>query len=163
MQIPNRLVDQTKHLMVVQPFIHRINFASLAAAATATGTFTTQNDSDFIITKTTYFCFQDVATFNDTGIAAMGGLTANKQILPPVLCLLNDSGSGRNLQEAGVPITSLFGDGKLPYIWSEPYRLSGNSTMTASLENLSTAAGGNQAFVIRLQFHGVKLFYGGLK
>lgn len=163
MQIPNRLVDPNRHLMMVQPFIHRINFASLAAAATATGSFTTQNDSDFVITKTTYFCFQDVAVFNDTAIAAMGGLTANKRILPPVTCQLNDSGSGRNLLEAGIPISTLFGDAQLPYIWSEPYKLSGNSTMTATLENLSTAAGGNQAFVIRLQFHGVKLFYGGVK
>ncbi len=149
MQIPNILLDQKRNLLQIQPFIHSINFASLAAGASASGSFTTQNDSDFIIMKTTFYASLAVAT----------ALTESTRILPLATVLLTDSGSGRNLQAEATQINALFGNANLPYIWPMPYKVNGNSTVTAALANYATG----EAYVVRLQFHGVKVFYGGIK
>jgi|SRR3990170_3626755 hypothetical protein len=151
MRIPEILLDPKRSLLMIQPFTYSINYASLATATSIDGSFTTQNDSDFIITKTTYY----------SAPATTAGPTESNQIKPWLTVLLTDSGSGRNLMAEAVMVDSLFGSAKLPFIWSMPYKVNGNSTMTASLANISTGAG--EAYVCRLQFHGVKIFYGGIK
>lgn len=151
MQIPSILLDPKRNLLQIQPFVHSINFSALATAVSADGSFTTQNDSDFIITKTTYTAV----------LVTTAALTESTQIRPLATVLLTDSGSGRNLSAEAVMIDAMFGRGQLPYIWSMPYKVNGNSTMTATLANITTGAG--ESYTIRLQFHGVKVFYGSMK
>ena len=148
MEIPKFLLDPNRKLLTVQPFTNVIDFTALAQGASADGNFTTQSDSDFVILKTTYY-----AHTVTTGAPSDSG-----RLLPWVEVTLQDSGSGRRLMNAGVMLTSLFGTGELPYIWPVPYKINGNSTFTATLENVTTGAG--ESYVIRLSFHGVKLLYG---
>jgi hypothetical protein len=151
MQIPSILLDQRRNLLSIQPFVHNINFAALATATSADGSFTTQNDSDFIIMKTTFYA----------SLVTTAALTEATQIRPLATVLLVDSSSGRQLSDGAVQINAMFGDGKLPYIWSMPYKVNGNGTITATLANYSTGAG--ESYTVRLQFHGVKIFYGGMR
>lgn len=151
MRIPEILLDNKRSLLRIQPFTYSIDYASLATATNINGNFTTDNDSDFIITKTTFY----------SAPATTAGPTASNKIIPWLTVLLTDSGSGRNLMDGPVMVSSMFGSGELPFIWSMPYKVSGNSTITANLANITTGAG--EAYVTRLQFHGVKIFYGGLK
>lgn len=151
MRIPEILLDNKHSLLMIQPFTYSINYASLATATNIDGSFTTDNDSDFIITKTTFYSAPTTAA----------GPTESNQIIPWLTVLLSNSSSGRNLSDGAVMVSSLFGSAKLPFIWSMPYKVSGNTTITANLANITTGAG--EAYVCRLQFHGVKIFYGGLK
>lgn len=151
MEIPGFLLDQRRALLMLQPFTQNITFTGLATATSADGSFTTQNDSDFIITKTTYYC-HTVTT---------AAPTESTRVIPWATVLLKDSGSGRQLQDSATMLSALFGTGELPYIWGMPYKVNGNSTITATVANITTGAG--ETYNIRLQFHGVKVFYGGLK
>lgn len=151
MKIPELLIDQKRHLLMIQPFTQNINFTALATATSANGSFTTQNDSDFVITKTTYYC----------ALATTAAPTESTRVIPWATVVLADSGSGRNLMDGATMVSAIFGTGELPYIWGMPYKVNGNSTITATLANITTGAG--ESYVIRLQFHGVKIFYGGIK
>lgn len=151
MQIPEALLDRRRNLLAIQPFQYPINFSALATATSADGSFTTDNDSDFIIMKTTYYA----------SLVTTAALTESTQIRPLATVLLVDSSSGRQLSSGAVQITGLFGDGKLPYIWTMPYKVPGNGTITATLANYSS--GGGESYTVRLLFHGVKVFYGGLR
>ena len=151
MQIPSRLVDPTRHLMMVQPFTQNLTYTSLLTATNAVDSFTTQNDSDLIITKTTYFC-HTVTT---------SAPTESTRVIPWATVLMTDTASGRQLMDEATMLTALFGTGELPFIWPEPYKISNNSTFSVTVANITTGAG--ETYNIRLQFHGIKLFYGGLK
>ena len=148
MEIPEFLLRNNERLLEFQPFTNNIDFASLATGANIDGSFTSQNDSDFIILKTTYYCHtvQTTAPTNAT------------RIIPWATVQLNDTGSGRNLMSSATMVSAVFGTGELPFIWQAPYLVKGNSTITATLANITTGAG--EAYIIRLQFHGVKIFYG---
>lgn len=134
----------------LDPFTYTINFASLGASATASANFLVQNDSAFVITQTTYL----ITDTSDVAVAELqpfgSGLTTG---LVGVLVTLSDTGSGRNLMDAGVPIDGLFGTAQRPYVWPYPKILDPSSTFSTQLQNLVATARR-----VRLAFHGYKVF-----
>ncbi|MGH3053434.1 MAG: hypothetical protein ACRDL7_00475 [Gaiellaceae bacterium] len=129
----------------LDPFTFVVNFLPLAASNTATLNFITQADSGFAIVKTAFTIASDVSVF-----------IANISDTPkyaPLVITLSDSGSGRDLSNAAVPINTYFGTGERPFLWCRPKVLDPNSTFTSRLQNLVATA-----FNVRLSFHGFKIF-----
>ena len=146
--IANRLGTssrQAARLFTVDPFVFMINFLPLTASNTATDQFITQADSGFAVSKST-FVISDASNVFIANISDTPKFT-------PLLVTLSDSGSGRDLSNLPVPITSRFGTGERPFVWSKPKILDPNSTFTARIQNLVATA-----FNVRLCFHGFKIF-----
>lgn len=124
-------------------FVYELDFASLSNGTSATGQFTVQADSNFLWQ---YGCF-----FADEALAAQEDAT---RVLPLVTATIQDSGSGRQLMSAGVPIPSVFGYGSLPFLLPTPRFFRAQTTVSVNLVNYATSADYN----IRLQFIGTKFF-----
>lgn len=148
---------QVKKDYFFDPFTYSINFlasttpaSNLPASGTISRNYIVQNDSAFVLCKTTY-----VAT--DTNNAAIanvqpfgsGGTTA----FSPITVSLVDSGSGRSFMDAPLPIDSVYGTGQLPFVWPMPRIIVPSSVVTATLINLSATA-----MNVRLSHHGYKVF-----
>lgn len=99
---------------------------TLAAGASLTDIINFESDSDFIWTKTTYVAY-------DAAVAAGG----NKVVA--VTVAINDSGTGRNLQQEATPIANVAGTGTLPYILPQARTIKGNSTLQFVFTNYSAA------------------------
>jgi len=126
-------------------FTYVINYLPLAASNTDTQNFVTQADSGFAIVKTSFDIASNVNVF-----------VANISDVPryaPQVISLSDSGSGRDLSNSAVSISTLFGSPTEPFVWPCPKILDPNSTFTARIQNLVATA-----FNIRLSFHGYKIF-----
>jgi len=124
-------------------YTYALAFSSLAAGASATGSFNVQADSDFAVLKQTYFA----------DIAAAAQTRANL-VIPLVTVIIIDTGSGRQLMDSGVPIPSIFGTGEEPYILPTPKIFSARSTVQVTLTNFDAAS----TYNIRLMFTGTKIF-----
>lgn len=125
-------------------FTYNINFSALAAAASATGSFTVQADADFHIFKLAYFA--DIAAAIQTD---------SSRVIPLCNVLLTDTGSAQQLMDSAAPISSLFGEGDAPFILPYAYPLKASANMQATLTNFSAAT----TYNVRLSFIGVKVFY----
>lgn len=124
-------------------YIYQLNFSALAAAASATDSFNIQADSAFRWEKATFFADIAAATQTDSS-----------RVIPSTTIIITDTGSGRQLMDAAVPITSLFGSGQIPFILQNPKIFAARSTVTVTLANFDAAA----AYNLRLSFIGTKLF-----
>lgn len=115
--------------MVVQDFFTNIaSVDSLAAGASQSVNVNIDADSEFVLLKMAYFA--DIA-----GAAQ----TEGTQVVPLVTVELVDSGSGRYLQSAPVPIDSTAGRGELPFVLPVPRSFSPNSTIRVTFTNYSNA------------------------
>jgi len=118
--------------------------ASLANGAQTQVSINFEADTQFTVVKTAYFC--DIA----------GAVqTAASRVIPLVLVSMTDSGSGRNLQNAPIPLDVLAGTGELPMIWPVPRQFAPNSTLSFTFENYSA---GTTYENIRLCLLGFKTF-----
>ena len=135
----------TRKALDLDPFTFNINFLPLAASNNATDQFITQADSGFAIVKTCFVIASNVDVF-----------VANISDTPkyaPLLVMLSDSGSGRNLSNSPVAVNNYFGTAERPFIWSRPKVLDPNSTFVAQVQNLVATA-----FNVRFAFQGFKIF-----
>ena len=127
----------------------------VGASTTAQGQFLVQNDSAFAITNTAYVATDQ----SDAAIAELqpfgSGLTTG---ITDVIVSLTDTGSGRQLSDARIPIDTLFGTAQRPFFWPRPKLLPPASTFQASVQNLLAVA-----MTLRLTFHGYKIFGQGLQ
>lgn len=121
-------------------------FASLAAATgTAANNLLIQSDSDFEWTAGVYQ-FDIAATLN----------TWATRFIPNMTIQIADSGSGRFLSNAAVPVTSLFGPGSAPIVLPVSKVFAANSNVVFTAVNFDAAvATGN----LRLTLLGWKLYY----
>lgn len=124
-------------------FVYAIDFATLAAGATATDNIQIQADADFEVQKLTYF--------SDIAGAAQ---TLTTQVVPLITVLIVDAGSGRQLMDRAVAIPALFGDGRIPFILPTPRIFAARSNITFTLVNFSAAT----TYRTRLNLIGTKLF-----
>lgn len=136
---------QTARNFTLDPFTFIINFLPLTASNTAQDNFITQADSGFAIVKTSF-------VISDAANVFVANISDTPKYAPQTITL-TDSGSGRDLSNAPVPINDYFGSGERPFIWCRPKVLDPNSTLTAKINNLVATA-----FNIRLAFHGFKVF-----
>lgn len=119
-------------------------FTTLAAAATAQQQVLIQNDSDFECRRISWFATIANAAFVSAAIP-----------VPSVTALLTDSGSGRNLENNPVPLTTIaYGPLQQPFDVPWPKIFARNSTVTLTLANFDAAASYN----IRVTLHGRKIF-----
>lgn len=128
-------------------FTYNIQFEDLAAGATQVGFIQIEADSDFLIQKLAYFSAIDGSP-----------QTFNTMDIPLVTVLIVDTGSGRQIMNNAVPITSIFGDGRLPYILPTPKLFVKNTRINVTVFNFSTATEYDDIF---LNFEGKKIFTSG--
>lgn len=127
-------------------FVYQLDFAAIAAAGVGTGSIQIQADSDFRLEKTVYFASIAAATQTDSS-----------RVIPSMTAVIIDTGSGRQLSSAAMPIASLFGTAQDPFIWETPHIFQARSTLTINVANFDAAA----TYVLRLSFMGTKLYRGG--
>ena len=128
-------------------YTYQIQFQNLLSGSTQVGFIQIEADSDFLIQK--------LAEMTDINGASQ---TVTTQIVPIVKVVIVDTGSGRQLMNQAVPVSSIFGSGKLPYILPTPKLFVKNSRINVTVENFS--AGTNYANLF-LSFEGKKIFTAG--
>lgn len=112
-------------------FSYPLRFQSVAELAVPTQNIAIDAGSDFYLTALTYF-----ATVNgNTSV-----LDVSSVPVPVVTALITDSGSNRQLMNAPVPISLLFGDGNHPHRLIHPRLFFRNSVITVALASIDTAA-----------------------
>lgn len=123
-------------------FFYRVDILGVTAAGgVGQGAFTVQSDSDFEV------CFINAAVTDPA--APETAVTMNG-----LLVTLEDSGSGRQLQNGVIPLASIAGNGTLPGYVPWPKFLDRASQFSVNLTNNQTA----QAVDVRLLFGGFKVF-----
>lgn len=118
---------------------------NLIAGASANVQITIQADSDFEWDYTTVYAEIDAATASP--------LPDNIDI--PVTVLISDGGSGRQLFNQPIPVTTLAGLGREPYILPQKRIFMGKSTVTFNFTNFDGALQVDNLF---LSLHGRKIF-----
>lgn len=124
-------------------YIYSIQFEDLASGDTQNGFIQIEADSDFLIQKLAYQSFLD-----DSAV------TVFSQDVPLVTTTIVDTGSGRQLMNAPIPIGAFFGDGRLPYIMPTPKLFTKNSRINVNVFNF----GGEDYADIWILFEGKKIF-----
>lgn len=125
-----------------QYFAYELDFLPLGASASTTSSVQVQNDSDFVCLS----IFADVRSSDNATTLAFPQW--------PFTISLQDTGAGRNLQSAAVPLSNIaapnqFGQRGLV----QPNFFAASSTISATLTNLTATAQN-----IRLTFAGVKVY-----
>lgn len=114
---------------------------SLAPAATGSTQFQIEAASNFVWVKAAFIA--------DIAGAAQTDAT---RIVPNVDVQLQTTGSDKNLFQNFVPIPSVFGDGRLPFVLPFPMVLTANSILRADFQSREAA----NTLNIRLAFIGWK-------
>lgn len=123
-------------------FTYNITFNTIAASGTSTGSTNIQGDSDFWWIR------------GNVIITNAAGTTFTSPAAAPLLIEINDTASGRSLQDSATALSNLFGTAQLPFDLPFPREFKSSGQIQAKLQNQDA---GN-AFVVRLSFHGFKLF-----
>lgn len=124
-------------------FTYELDFAAVANGSSASSSFNIQADSDFVLQKLAYFA--------DIAAAAQ---TANTRVIPLMTTVITDTGSGRQLMSAAVPVVSLFGTGELPFILPTPRLFQARSNVSVTVANFDAAA----TYNLKLSFIGYKQY-----
>lgn len=125
-------------------YIYSASVSALAAAASLTDQVNIEADANFVIVKAAYFA--------DLAGAVQ---TEDSRVIPLVRVQINDTGSGRNLQNQAVPIASLAGHEGLPLVWPVPRTFKAKSTINVTFTNFSSATTYTN---VELAFIGYKKF-----
>lgn len=129
--------------MIKDFFIYGSNFLSLAAGTTATNTVSIQADSDFELMKLAFAA--DVAA---------GVQTDSTRVIPQCTLIILDTGSGRQLMNQGIDLSTFFGTGQMPFIMPLIKTFRANTAIQLALTNYSAA----QTYNVRLSLIGAKIF-----
>lgn len=124
-------------------FAYTIAFSSLLAGTATQGAIQIQADSDFELNKFTMFA--DIAAAAETEAT---------RVLPLVTLQLTDTGTGRALFNAPLPIPAVMGDGRIPFILPVPKIFSANASVAIEVANFALATDYN----LRLCLIGAKIF-----
>ena len=125
-------------------FTYFTEAVAIAPGGVATSQIAIQADSDFEWIKSTYFA--------DIAAAAQ---TDSSRVIPLVDILLTDTGSGRQLTNAPLPIPLIFGTGEIPFILPVIQTIKANSNVTVSFTNFDAAA----TYNVTIALIGRKVFY----
>jgi len=124
-------------------YIYEAEALALVAGGSANDIVNIEADSDFMLQK---FAFQ-------ADIAA-AAYTDSTRPWPNVTVQLIDSGSGRQLMQQPIPVTSFMGTGELPFILPNPRKFLRNSTIQVAFTNFDAAV----TYNLRLAFIGYKIY-----
>lgn len=107
-------------------YVYSFNVASIANSASAIATINIQADADFVCEQ--IMCFADIA----------GAIqTVESQVIPLVTVMLTDSGSGRNLFNSAIPISTICGPNMAGHMLPFGRCFSANSNVSALFTNYS--------------------------
>lgn len=135
--LPGRIRGKAKDF-----FTYNITFNTIAASGTQTVAANVQADSDFIWIRGSMIVTNAAFTTFTSSAAA------------PFLIQVFDSSSGRNLQDSPTHVSNLFGTAQLPFDLPYPKEFQASGQISVTLTNQDTV----NAFVVRLSFHGFKVF-----
>lgn len=124
-------------------FVYELDFAALANGDSATSNIQIQADSNFKWIKAA--CEANLAA---------AAQTDSSRVIPLVSILITDTGSGRQLMSAAVPIANMFGTGLIPFILPVPRIFNARSNIAVTVANYSAAT----TYNLRLSFIGTKMF-----
>jgi hypothetical protein len=127
-------------------YSYPVNLGSIAAAATTQGTVTIQADSKFEWMRTTV-----------QGNLNGGATPWPTNIILPITVLITDTGSGRQLMSAAMPVNLIAGRGDLPFINPEFRIFQPSATIQIQATNFGAATYDNIWFA----FLGRKIFKDG--
>lgn len=140
---PLALLDSKFWSRAMDPFVYGLDLLPAAASVVTTGTVQINNDSDFLLCSI-------------AGVFASAADVVN--VTPPLFTIqVQDSGSGRTFYDRFVHVATVL---ELAVTNADiqrqqwfPKLISGGSTLTVALANLSAVATN-----IRLAFKGIKIF-----
>lgn len=118
-------------------------FAALAPAANATQQVNIQADSDFEVLQIAYHADIAAAAF-----------VYNTRPIPNITALMTDTGSGRQLMSAAIPITAIMGIAEHPYWLPQSKIFQRNATIALQLTNFDAAA----TYNVRVSLIGRKIY-----
>lgn len=107
-------------------FTYGIRLQTLNAGGQQPGQFTVDAGWDFLWSKATMFAVDD-------GDAAADG--GNNTPAPDLTIIITDTGSGRNLSNIPIPVTSIFGTGQLPFILPTQKLFQARATVAVTVIN----------------------------
>lgn len=125
-------------------YVYTLGVDSIAASAVASDTVNIENDSQFIWTKTSYFC--------DLAGAAQ---TDSSRVIPLVNLQITDSGSARQFFDEAQPVNSIAGQGNIPFILPSPFVFKNNANINASFTNFSNAS---TYLNLKISLHGFRVY-----
>lgn len=125
-------------------FVYELDFTALAAAGTATGSFTVQADSNFLWQYGAYYADK-----------ANDGTTVANQEVAGCTVTIQDQSSGRQLMSAAVPVPSIFGNGNLPFLLPTPRFFRAQTQVSVNIANITDAITYTR---VMLQFIGTKFY-----
>lgn len=128
------------------PFIYVVpTISDLAAGATSSA-------AQFLVDSGSYFLWQQGVYEFDLNSAAY---TYSTRPMPNYSITINDSGSGRNLQNTPVPIGARFGAVEKPVTYLLPYLFAPAATVQVQVTNFDAAVANGD---LRLAFIGQQVF-----
>ncbi len=147
---------QVKREFNLSFFTFNIEYLPATLSAFTSGSFIVQNDSAFVLTKTSYIA--TLTTDNLTPITAVtvpapATTVVVNQLTAPFLVNITDSGSGRQFSNIDTHIDNWFGSAQRPFFWAVPQVFDPNSNVTMRVQNLFTTS-----FNVRCSFIGYKVF-----
>lgn len=142
-QLPEASMNGGPKVIAEDMFTYTLPVTSIASGATATDFIQIEAESDFLIQKLSYFA--DIAGATQT---------LSSVVVPLVSIVILDTGSGRQIMNNAVPIPSLFGDGREPYILPIPKLFTKNSRINVTFANFSAGT----TYRLWLNFLGKKIF-----
>jgi len=126
-------------------FVYAVDFPVTAASGSSEANIQIEADSYFKWIKGTFYAFQDGVDPETTDAT---------RPIPPLKIQITDSGSGRQLFNIPVFVSTIFGEGDLPFINPIPRIFLPRSNISFSAQNQSAV----DAWNLSLQLVGVKGF-----
>ena len=129
--------------MVKDFYIYGVNFLSVAPGASPTVPLAIQADSDFEVHKLTFASDVNGAVQTDA-----------TRTIPQCTLIITDTGSGRQLMNQAIDLSTILGDGENPFILSVPRLFRANTSISFVLTNYSAA----ETYNVRLSLIGAKIY-----
>lgn len=121
-------------------FSYGVSFLNVAPGERRSGQILIQADADFLIHNQTMYA---------------GGETAAGRVIPNVMVMLTDTGSGRKLFSEPLPADCVFGTAQLPYILPLPKYMLSRAILEVEITNIDDT---ETYEMISFAFNGVKVF-----
>jgi hypothetical protein len=152
----SRGVGRVKKDFNLSFFTFNVEFLPATLNTFTTQSFLVQNDSAFVVTRTSYVATltDNITPVNAVTVPAPATTLLTYGIAAPFLVNIVDSGSGRQFSNIDSHIDNWFGDAQQPFFWPSPQVLDPNSNVTVRIQNLSTTVSYN----VRCAFIGYKVF-----
>lgn len=148
-------VARAKKAFNLSFFTFNIEYLPATLSTFSTGSFIVQNDSAFVMCKTSYIATltDNVTPITAVTIPAPATTLIASHENAPFLVNITDSGSGRQFSNVDTHIDNWFGSGEWPFIWAVPQVFDPNSNVTMRVQNLIATS-----FNLRCAFVGYKVF-----